>query len=61
MSAQRVAADLKFEDRMGHAREAYAVGHRIVVVRPDGIVGAIVHGEDGLKRYFGGIFDALTI
>lgn len=28
----------------------------IVVVCPDGVVGAIVHGAMGLERYFEGVF-----
>ncbi|KZT69628.1 monooxygenase [Daedalea quercina L-15889] len=33
----------------------------VVVVRPDGIVGSIVFGAPGLRRYFRGIFSALNL
>ena len=31
-----------------------------VIVRPDGVVGGIVFGAPGLRRYFKGVFSALT-
>lgn len=31
-------------------------GFDIVVVRPDGVVGAIMKGEEGVKKYLGGVF-----
>ncbi|KIK20926.1 hypothetical protein PISMIDRAFT_12671 [Pisolithus microcarpus 441] len=46
-------------DQAGHAYRGYVVeegGIKIVVVRPDGVVGAIVHGVVGLERYFEGVF-----
>ncbi|KDQ08401.1 hypothetical protein BOTBODRAFT_148729 [Botryobasidium botryosum FD-172 SS1] len=48
-----------FEDKDGHARKGYDVGDDgtwIVIVRPDGVVGAIVKGSEGVKSYFSGIF-----
>ncbi|KAG9316190.1 hypothetical protein JVU11DRAFT_2214 [Chiua virens] len=42
-------------DRQGHAYRAYLAvrGERkVVVVRPDGVAGAIVHGVEGLGKYF---------
>ncbi len=46
------------EDVSGFARDAYDVrgGCNVIVVRPDGVVGAVVNGVAGLTRYFDGIF-----
>ncbi|KAJ7120993.1 FAD binding domain-containing protein [Mycena epipterygia] len=47
------------EDRGGHAYAGYSVTvHEVtvVVVRPDGVVGAVVSGADGVERYFQKIF-----
>ena len=50
-------AQFILEDRQGYAHDAYAVTNGcVVVVRPDGVVGAIVRGVEGLGRYFKGIF-----
>ncbi|KAI5982345.1 hypothetical protein EDD15DRAFT_2324671, partial [Pisolithus albus] len=46
-------------DQAGHAYRGYVVEEgeiKIVVVRPDGVVGAIVRGVAGLERYFDGVF-----
>ena len=46
-------------DRGGHAYRAYLAGKeakRVVVVRPDGVVGAIAHGAEGVRQYFSKIF-----
>ncbi|KAI6018035.1 hypothetical protein PISMIDRAFT_690216 [Pisolithus microcarpus 441] len=46
-------------DRAGHAYRGYLIENdevKVVVVRPDGVVGAIVHGAEGLERYFHGVF-----
>lgn len=48
------------EDQAGHAFEGYAVvpGEvRIVVVRPDGYVGAMAKGISGIKEYTGNVFN----
>ncbi|KAJ7583011.1 FAD binding domain-containing protein [Mycena floridula] len=47
-----------FTDGEGHAYQAYTTNgeSRIVVVRPDGVVGAIVAGVTGLDNYLGRIF-----
>jgi len=48
-----------FEDRDGHAYDAYkgAEGASgIVVIRPDGVIGAVVRHVDWLERYFKTIF-----
>ncbi|KAI6108246.1 FAD binding domain-containing protein [Pisolithus sp. B1] len=54
------ATDLEvLVDHAGHAYRGYIVGSRevkIVVVRPDGVVGAIVRDVKGLERYFEGVF-----
>ena len=48
--------DLVFEDRKGHAHESYT-GRKcgIIVVRPDGVVGAMARDPQWLDRYFKGI------
>ncbi|KAI5982347.1 hypothetical protein EDD15DRAFT_2324721, partial [Pisolithus albus] len=46
-------------DQAGHAYRGYVVEEgeiKIVVVRPDGVVGAIVRGAAGLERYLEGVF-----
>lgn len=47
-------------DRDGHAHKEYAITDDgpayIVIVRPDGVVGAIVEGTNGVEKYFSGIF-----
>ncbi|KAK0214922.1 FAD binding domain-containing protein [Armillaria fumosa] len=49
-------ADFVVTDGDGYARKHYNDRNGIVVVRPDGIVGALIGGVDGLKQYFKGIF-----
>ncbi|KAH7914816.1 FAD binding domain-containing protein [Hygrophoropsis aurantiaca] len=54
-----IAAALQVIDGEGHAYQGYNVvmeRTKIVVVRPDGVVGALVRSVDGLERYFGQIF-----
>ncbi|KAG6916124.1 hypothetical protein DXG01_008355 [Tephrocybe rancida] len=50
--------DAVFEDREGLAHDAYAItdSWALVAVRPDGVVGAIVGGPEGLQKYLSGIF-----
>ncbi|KAI6098041.1 FAD binding domain-containing protein [Pisolithus thermaeus] len=46
-------------DEAGHAYRGYVAETqevKVVVVRPDGVVGAIVHGVTGLERYFESVF-----
>ncbi|KIK17625.1 hypothetical protein PISMIDRAFT_214758 [Pisolithus microcarpus 441] len=46
-------------DHAGHAYRGYIVESqevKVVVVRPDGVVGAIVRDVTGLERYFEGVF-----
>ncbi|KAI6008121.1 hypothetical protein F5J12DRAFT_905245 [Pisolithus orientalis] len=48
-----------FVDQAGHAYRGYVVEKdetKVVAVRPDGVVGAIVHGAEGLGRYLEGMF-----
>ena len=52
-------AGLTVVDRDGYAHQAYppvSKGFSFIVVRPDGVVGAVVKGVDGVKRYFDAIF-----
>jgi len=52
-------ADLVFLDQGDHAYSAYLVEAsqtKVFVIRPDGVIGAIVHGADGVKKYFSNIF-----
>ncbi|OAX38814.1 hypothetical protein K503DRAFT_132137 [Rhizopogon vinicolor AM-OR11-026] len=49
------AVDLIFVDQEGHAYSAYLVEAsqtKVFVIRPDGVIGAIVHGAEGVKKYF---------
>jgi len=50
--------DLVFEDTQGHAYSSYhfETGCDIVVVRPDGILGAVVSAPQAIARYFSHIF-----
>jgi hypothetical protein len=52
-------ADLVLVDRDDHAYSAYQMEvdqTKVFVIRPDGMIGAIVHGAEGVKKYFSGIF-----
>lgn len=52
-------ATLTVVDRDGHAYAGYppvTKGFSVIVVRPDGVVGAVVQGAAGVARYFDGIF-----
>ena len=54
--------DIAVTDKEGYAFSAYQVSPErptIIIVRPDGVVGGIVYGLDGIKTYFGGVFDAV--
>ncbi|KZV72871.1 monooxygenase [Peniophora sp. CONT] len=46
-----------YSDAAGRARRAYGAAE-VAVVRPDGVVGALVRGSEGLEAYFGGILSA---
>ncbi|KII88207.1 hypothetical protein PLICRDRAFT_54053 [Plicaturopsis crispa FD-325 SS-3] len=52
------AVDRVFVDRDGFAWTGYVQGDGsiVVVVRPDGVLGAVVHGADGVAKYFERIF-----
>lgn len=57
------AVYLSVLDHEGYAHEGYQVpkgGFTVIIVRPDGIVGGVVLGADGVKRYFDGVFSALA-
>ncbi|KAI0032218.1 FAD binding domain-containing protein [Vararia minispora EC-137] len=45
-------------DTMGHAARAYDVdtGVKVVVIRPDGVVGALLKTNSGVEKYFSKIF-----
>lgn len=52
-------ADQVVMDQEGHAHAVFHVSageSRVVVVRPDGVVGAIVRGVEGVQKYFGKVF-----
>ncbi|KZT07591.1 monooxygenase [Laetiporus sulphureus 93-53] len=56
-------ADLVLVDRDGYAYSDYAVekdAFTIVAVRPDGVIGAIAAGAEGLTQYFHGVFSAVA-
>ncbi len=50
-------------DHQGHAHDVYGVavddGFPVVIVRPDGVIGAIVKGKEGIEKYYKGIFSGL--
>ncbi|KAH7890340.1 hypothetical protein F5I97DRAFT_1972023 [Phlebopus sp. FC_14] len=55
----RGVVDEVLYDQEGHAHVAYVVESgqtRAVIVRPDGVVGAIVQGMKGVHKYFGKLF-----
>ncbi|KAJ3923576.1 FAD binding domain-containing protein [Lentinula edodes] len=54
--------DLVLRDGGGHAYKGYPTlpgPCTVIVVRPDGVIGAIVRGIDGLLQYVNGVFVAL--
>ncbi|GLB41782.1 putative FAD binding domain containing protein [Lyophyllum shimeji] len=55
-------ANVVLEDREGHAHTGYGIVNDwgVVVVRPDGVIGAILGGPEGLQKYFEGIFGLST-
>ncbi|KAJ7580192.1 FAD binding domain-containing protein [Mycena floridula] len=55
---ERLGQMIAFRDTEGHAAKAYNPEGRsmIVVVRPDGVIGAIVGGLDGLLEYLKRVF-----
>ncbi|KAG2358919.1 FAD binding domain-containing protein [Suillus spraguei] len=60
-SVMSVASPANFVlvDQESHAYSAYLVeaSHtKVFVIRPDGVVGAIVHGTEGVEKYFSKIF-----
>ncbi|KAG0702988.1 FAD binding domain-containing protein [Suillus ampliporus] len=58
-SVTPVGSALVLVDQEGHAHSAYLVDAnqtKVFVIRPDGVVGAIVHGTEGVKKYFSKIF-----
>lgn len=63
-SVADLGADFVLEDQSGHAFEGYGVlrhasagaGLTVVAVRPDGVIGAIAYGVEGVHKYFDIIF-----
>lgn len=51
--------DCIFQDLQGYAYKYYKTEAelKIVTIRPDMVVGAVVCGVEGVKKYFGGIFE----
>ncbi|KAH7913166.1 FAD binding domain-containing protein [Hygrophoropsis aurantiaca] len=52
-------ADLVLVDKSKYAYSTYLVTEgevKVIIVRPDGVVGAIIRGASGLECYFNGIF-----
>ena len=53
---QDTACDV-FEDRGGHVYHAYkGAEDKTIIIRPDGVIGAIVRDVDWLERYFSTLF-----
>ncbi|KAI6099524.1 FAD binding domain-containing protein [Pisolithus croceorrhizus] len=47
-------------DQAGHAYRGYLIEQdeiKVIAIRPDGVVGAIVRSAKGLERYFDGVFE----
>ncbi|CCM03923.1 uncharacterized protein FIBRA_06075 [Fibroporia radiculosa] len=60
-SGSVAGADYTFVDQEGHARVGYGVApgeSLVVIVRPDGVVGGMVRGAEGVRAYFKNIFSA---
>lgn len=55
--------DFVLEDAVGHALEAYCpTGHcGVCIIRPDGILGAIVRGAHGIRLYSKKVFSSLEL
>ncbi|KAH7885854.1 FAD binding domain-containing protein [Phlebopus sp. FC_14] len=55
-TAKGVGADFELMDTEGWAAQFYGLGERsssrTIVVRPDGVIGAVVEGLEGLRKYF---------
>lgn len=60
-AADAAHAKYVLEDNGGYAHETYVLDGRygVVVVRPDGVIGAIAKGADGMKWYLHGILVSL--
>ncbi|PCH35543.1 hypothetical protein WOLCODRAFT_80676 [Wolfiporia cocos MD-104 SS10] len=57
-------ADAVLQDHNGHAYTAYGASKEtstVVIVRPDAMIGGIVFGGDGVKKYFGNVFSAAVV
>ena len=54
--------DFIFRDTEGHAHTGYGIKDdqfQVVIVRPDGVIGAFVDGEVGVAKYFSLVFGEL--
>lgn len=54
--------NLVLSDQDGHAYEGYGIegsAPTTAIIRPDGVVGAIVYGSEGIVRYFERIFNVI--
>lgn len=56
-------ADWVMEDKDGHAYAAYPIDTacHVVIVRPDGVIGAVVRSWEGVKDYFRRIFLGVSL
>ncbi|KAI0724725.1 monooxygenase [Fomitopsis betulina] len=57
-------ADTTLVDSDGIAYDAYGIAGgktSVVIVRPDGVVGAIVFGAEGVTRYFSNVFSGIVV
>ncbi|KAI0691497.1 monooxygenase [Cytidiella melzeri] len=57
--AAGAGVDAVFVDSEGHAHTFYppaAKGFKVIIVRPDGVVGAIARGREGAGKYLKGVF-----
>lgn len=60
-TCSKLPASYVFKDKDGFAYDTYMMNAReldTVVVRPDGVIGALTNGAEGVKKYFDIIFTA---
>lgn len=54
-------ATIVLKDKIGHAYKGFSVFPHskkptVFIVRPDGVIGGLVHDVEGVQAYFGGVF-----
>ncbi|VDB92578.1 unnamed protein product [Peniophora sp. CBMAI 1063] len=51
-----------YTDSQGHAARSYGIesGVKVAIIRPDGVVGAVLRGAEGVQTYFTGILKTVA-